>query len=493
MRRMILFYPLLLAAFPVIFLASQNRDEVFIPQVATALVVVLAVTLALILFLRLFIKDNAKVAAIVSVILVIFFSYGHIYEMTKSIVAIGLPILGNPTLIILAAVVGIGSIWGILQFKGDLALPMHCIAGAALLLVIVNIGLIGLYTVTASQSKVANHQSKNRTVSLTSPSQQLPDIYYIIFDGYARADVLKEIHKFDNSEVLDFLKSRGFYIASESRSNYNHTRFSLASSLNMRYLEDVRWRDLVPLYENNEVLKFTRGLGYKIVHFDSTWRWTAQNPNADIEISNSDSLWGSRNSVLMNDFSEALLQSTAAKVLNLERFYSESAAETFHYNVKMLRNIPEMPEHTFSFVHFTLPHPPYVFDRDGQVLSESRYPNPSKRDWRMRELYVDEIIYLNKVIQEVVDDILAQSTVEPIIIIQGDHGSKSISRKRKELHAFESTGILNVYYLPEYCRSGLYPSISPVNSFRAVFNSCFGANFELLEDKAHLGTESDDE
>ncbi len=111
----------------------------------------------------------------------------------------------------------------------------------------------------------------------------------------------------------------------------------------------------------------------------------------------------------------------------------------------------------------------------------------------MRELYVDEIIYLNKVIQEVVDDILAQSTVEPIIIIQGDHGSKSISRKRKELRIFESTGILNVYYLPEHCRSDLYPSISPVNSFRVVFNSCFGTNFELLEDKAYLGNESDDE
>jgi len=41
---------------------------------------------------------------------------------------------------------------------------------------------------------------------------------------------------------------------------------------------------------------------------------------------------------------------------------------------------------------------------------------------------------------------------------------------------------LNVYYLPNGSKS-LYETISPVNSFRVIFNEYFNADFELLEDK----------
>ena len=95
--------------------------------------------------------------------------------------------------------------------------------------------------------------------------------------------------------------------------------------------------------------------------------------------------------------------------------------------------------------------------------------------------YTDEIFYLNKRIEEVVDDILENSPTEPVIIIQGDHGSRS----GYHLVEYETPGILNAYYLPEYCRSGLYPTITPVNTFRMVFNSCLGADFDLLEDKIY--------
>ena len=58
------------------------------------------------------------------------------------------------------------------------------------------------------------------------------------------------------------------------------------------------------------------------------------------------------------------------------------------------------------------------------------------------------------------------------------------------LFIFENTGILNAYYLPRYCRSGLYPGITPVNSFRIVFNSCFSAEFDLLPDETYWPDET---
>jgi hypothetical protein len=50
-----------------------------------------------------------------------------------------------------------------------------------------------------------------------------PDIYYIIVDGYARADVLREYYEFDNSEFLNGLEKRGFTVNDSSRANYYWT------------------------------------------------------------------------------------------------------------------------------------------------------------------------------------------------------------------------------------------------------------------------------
>ncbi|MEO1086533.1 MAG: hypothetical protein AAFY88_20055, partial [Acidobacteriota bacterium] len=50
----------------------------------------------------------------------------------------------------------------------------------------------------------------------------------------------------------------------------------------------------------------------------------------------------------------------------------------------------------------------------------------------------------------------------------------------------ERTGIFHALYLPEPCRDRLYPSMTPVNSFRLLFSCHFGADMPLLEDKVYF-------
>jgi hypothetical protein len=64
-----------------------------------------------------------------------------------------------------------------------------------------------------------------------------------------------------------------------------------------------------------------------------------------------------------------------------------------------------------------------------------------------------------------------------VIIIQGDHALAG---------AKDRFGILNAYYLPGINKDILYPTISPVNSFRIVFNQYFGAKLPLLPDRSYL-------
>jgi hypothetical protein len=57
-----------------------------------------------------------------------------------------------------------------------------------------------------------------------------PDIYYIVLDAYGRQDVLADLYNLDNRPFLDYLEGKGFYVASESHSNYMQTVFSIPAS-----------------------------------------------------------------------------------------------------------------------------------------------------------------------------------------------------------------------------------------------------------------------
>ena len=46
--------------------------------------------------------------------------------------------------------------------------------------------------------------------------------------------------------------------------------------------------------------------------------------------------------------------------------------------------------------------------------------------------------------------------------------------------------ILNAYYLPGADPPPCMPQISPVNTFRVIFNQYFGGHYPLLEDVSYL-------
>ena len=104
--------------------------------------------------------------------------------------------------------------------------------------------------------------------------------------------------------------------------------------------------------------------------------------------------------------------------------------------------------------------------------------------------YVDHVIYVNSVVIDLVDEILRRSARDPIIIIQGDHGP-AINRPANSWanptadHLAERSGILNVMHLPASCTDAPDPGMTSVNTFKFVFNSCFGTSLQLLPDETY--------
>ena len=144
-----------------------------------------------------------------------------------------------------------------------------------------------------------------------------------------------------------------------------------------------------------------------------------------------------------------------------------------------------------------MPHQPFVFDRNG---NPSHFHPSAFTIWRVpespvekeiyRKGYIEQLIFTNKKVSEMVEQILKYSKKPPIIILQADHGPASMldpySLERTNIN--ERFYILNAYYLPYGGDSLLYPSISPVNTFRVIFNHYFGTFLLLLHDRSFYST-----
>ena len=72
-----------LAIFPVIFLFSENMHEFVPTDIIVPLLIIMPISLIVFFILKLILKDSNKAALIVSIGLVLFFTYGHFYNIIK--------------------------------------------------------------------------------------------------------------------------------------------------------------------------------------------------------------------------------------------------------------------------------------------------------------------------------------------------------------------------------------------------------------------------
>ena len=136
-------------------------------------------------------------------------------------------------------------------------------------------------------------------------TEHLPDFYYIVVDGYSRADFIKENYYYDNVGFIESLTEKGFYVVEEASGNYSHTWMSTASTLSMKYL--VESDDEFSLVEEIPVVRALKNLDYKYVHVQSGRGVSKRNRNADIELYDK-----SVRKIFVNEFSRAMFDWTLA-------------------------------------------------------------------------------------------------------------------------------------------------------------------------------------
>jgi hypothetical protein len=491
MRRLPL-HPLLFAVYPVVFLYARNvQGEESPVDLVAPLILSIAGMLLVGLVSWLVFRDIHRAGLASSLVVVLVFSFGHV-EGAIDPLGVGFA----ETLLLVA--------WGLLLVAGLLALakprtglrratrPLDLVAAVLVALNVVPIVLFEIHT-TAERLTEASEA----VVPAGSVDSTKRDIYYLIFDRYAADRTLRDVYGFDNSDFSGWLAQQGFYVAYDSLANYPKTTHSLASSLNMNYLADLAARvgrdsgDWAPLTDGLSGFRAAtslQGLGYRYYHVGSWWSGTGLDPTADEDLVFDTPL----------EFDDVLLDSTIIPALVRRVGIGEGASfeltqyRRVRFQFDALERISRDPSPTFAFVHLTMPHPPYVFDADGSFVPPQEEVQRSRKD-----AYLAQLAFTNHEIERVVGDLLAgPSESDPIVVLQSDEGPHPV-RLVQEENAFvwteatdaelgEKLRILNAYFLPGLDDPGLYPTISPVNTFRLILSKYFDADLPLLQDRTFV-------
>jgi hypothetical protein len=318
-----------------------------------------------------------------------------------------------------------------------------------------------------------------------------PDIYHFIFDRYASEDILNRHYGLDNRAIGQFLEERGFYLARNSNSNYQKTGHSLASTFYMDYLDllagDPRlapdsWHPIYQMLDDHRVARFLKARGYDFVQFGSWWVGTFDNPAASENRPHG-----------FSEFNMLYFRLTMLKPLfhilpdtdlTMRLDWDNAQCQRVANQVEEIKRIGGQDRPRYVFAHFLVPHGPFNFAPDGRCLTleESRARGEEQG-------YLDQIGYANRIIEEIVTSLLAEGREKPIILIQADEGPFPERDNRvpwQEAPTDElaiKTGIINAYYFPNGDYGGLSDDITPVNSYRVLFNSYFGTDFPLLPNR----------
>jgi hypothetical protein len=495
-----LFAPFLLSIQPVLQLFLINVTELDFSEIIRSLFVSLLFGAVVLGMLYLALRDWIKSSLIASLFIILFFLFGDVSDWIVKTFGLG-PVRANFLILALVAVIMIIWVWVVksrMKNTGTLNLYFNLLS---VLFLISSVIQMRHYLLENGLSlKPAQSPVQVAVIDSVNPR---PDIYYIILDAYGRNDVLQTIYDFDDSSFLEALKARGFYVAQEASSNYIQTMLSLSSSLNMNYIQSLKAegaaienrKDLISILENSSVRNVLAQNGYQTVSFRNDYKATM--PNANIYYDDT----GNGPATPVTAFESILIDHTMVRVLTVLPAFHKALIEMpydthRHYILSTfarVREIPSLNGDYFVYAHIIAPHPPFVFDENGVALPHYEPfkladANHFIKD-HSRKAYItgyrQQMQYINTLVLEAVDAILAKSTTPPIIIIQGDHGPGAYlhwGSLEKTLPG-ERFSILNAYYFPDQDYSLLYPSISPINSFRVLLNKYFGGNYEILADR----------
>lgn len=318
-----------------------------------------------------------------------------------------------------------------------------------------------------------------------------PSVFLIVVDAYAGKETLARLAISGAGEFSDSLRDLGFQVPQRVRSNYAWTALSLASMLNMGYVDSIAQRqgptglNMGPLYKmisRSRVAREFQELGYDYYLVPSLgFRGTQYSETARriVRVQTghaiSDFLTG-------RPFTYAVLQ----RVLPINVATTMGWISPFDgYDAAALdstASLAAVPGNKFVISHLMMTHAPFLLGADcsrARMATHARTESVLGYGWSVH--------CVNVLLLKAIHRILQQTNGNVIILLQADHGVLMGTRVRnsKEL-AWRSVESRFDTFAAYYAPRGILPAIdsmSAVNLFRVVLPRLGSPPMDLLPDR----------
>jgi hypothetical protein len=501
-RRAALVYPFLWASVPVLFRAHQSPGYTSLADIAAvttgALVLVGAVYLVAALVLRG--RADPYVPALAAML-------GAVWLFGFDSAAHTLPHLPHHLAYVLLAVAGLALTVGLLRWLPRRPERLRTVSVFLALtgaLLVVRFGVAIALDRRESRREVAQ-SALRRELARPIAARVVPgpqrDVYLIVLDEYANADVLRTVFGYDNRPFLDSLRALGFHVPVSAGSNYAHTTLSLPSLLNAAHVYSAE-RELPrgstdptlmnQLLGDSRIVRFLQRRGYRYILFPSSWwRSTQTSPLADSVVHVVGGFELDRE-LGRSEFRRALRRGTIVDYVHRDEPWD---GDFVRRTLDGVGQLPSIDRPVFAFAHVLSPHWPYAFDKD------CRTPRRLIGTER-KAAYIGQLQCLNGLVLATVGRLIRQSKVPPVILLQGDHGTAMRAHWIKTSNsapveqvpasvAWERFGAFGAYYLPDGGAAAFGDTVTVVNVLGNVLRRYFGARLPREPDERFLSVEPD--
>ena len=513
-----IFHPFLIAFFPIVAIYSVNIGLIKLEEFILPTLLIVGSATLLFLCLKYILKNTKKAALIVSLAFIVFFSFGHTYNVLDQVDVGNIDLGSNKILLpVFIILFGLGSFL-IIKTKRTLDNATSIVNTVSIVFISVILVMVGIETFACNECLIERNTSwyfdffSNEKIDFSSyfedhsfsisENDSLPNVYFIILDGYPRNDVLKEYVNFDNSEFTNALEQKGFHIAENSYANYSFSGVSIVSTMNMDYInfladelgeDSIDYNPIVGkdygLYPDNQVIKNFKSMGYKTVKLGTATIYLYELPLVDLSPCY-------KSIHLMDNRLLDAVGNTSMIGYFIERWAEEQQRQIILCDFEELPKISDyFEEPVFVWSHIMLPHYPLIFGPNGEPVTPGKpliamnHPEFTDSSWDIKTQFMYQVQFANKKSLEFIDRIIEKEK-NPIIIIQSDHGSAfgvNIEDPTND-NVFQKLSNLSAIYFPdEKHRKMLTDDRTNVNTFRTVFNAYYGSNYEILEDRAYWG------
>jgi hypothetical protein len=464
----------------------------------------LVLTLIIFLIIYLIVRDLDLSGVMTLILLVAFFSYGHVFRFLGPYRPFGIRLSRNSLLLILYILLIAASITGVIRNRNRIHSVVPYLNWITLgLLILPTFQIISIKNSEMNSATIDSRTIAPQKLKSLPEGTPRPDIYLLVMDGYNREDILKNDLNYDNSTFLYKLRSLGFMVVDCSTGNYNQTMLAMASELNLDYLDQYYPENLVTkdgpvtgeLFRNNMVRKMLENSGYQTYSFENRL-WPFMNwDDADHPLSSSPvTVWNKE----ITEFEKAFVESTLllipaqyhpewinylpGKISKIRFGKPDVKNYPYPYILAnfMLDTLPTLtasPSPKFVYAHFAVTHIPFYFNADGSVIDPS-FRTKDLDSEKFKEGYTNQLDFINPRLIGVITKILDNSSTPPVIILQSDHGYDQTPERTR----FRPNQNFIAIYLPGV-HNPPYKSMSSVNIFRYVLKEYFGMDFSYLEDK----------